>query len=627
MSDWKIQNDENNCSAESNLATFKTESSWAGGLSGQWRELNIASLDALIRTGSTYDLYSCNQLIDCLKTECQKTEISEDENAIRLAIESTARDIVVRNQIEIDHASREISFKPLISKNGFGKERYQIIFNGVLPLAENNYCFILPSLNGLVYRRPFEPSGQKIMDQDHMQFFPKTERLDLKKFIICSVKNKKSILVEGDNLKFLSCYMAPNMGEAICFSAYGGYIELEREQKYQDALKFRMIDGLGGFKSDLQDADAGIGALLERQYATKEGQVKVYFSAPEEILKTEATLSGKNGVMRRKEGKGALEMDISGLDDGEYTVRKELLLANKRIHSSTENLLILKKQYAALEKRISDIKNFRESLKDESELIMLRKNSISFKLEDTEKYLKFKETAQADALLKDAERIIAAINKNEKAEIPENKKLFYEHPFRSNCADFQYYGNGEIIFTEEKGLYIEPHPTVNMWSKFKLKGSFCVEFDYHPFVGRGGTMVQLCGNHTNPVNDHSMMCSATGYMPHYNFGINCYHFSFCRGQKITGKPQICNFRKTGSGFYVLDRIDDPAPCENENWRKLTFVKNNRQFLFFVDGNLVQECFDEGNNGPFLGGGRLGIRNWSGRKSYFKDLKIFIDSND
>lgn len=55
--------------------------------------------------------------------------------------------------------------------------------------------------------------------------------------------------------------------------------------------------------------------------------------------------------------------------------------------------------------------------------------------------------------------------------------------------------------------------TINMWSKFKLEGSFQVEFDYLPVqAASGGTMLQLCGTHFNPIQEKPMKNRHERYM-------------------------------------------------------------------------------------------------------------------
>lgn len=624
MKIWNIENNEHDYAVSSDLMRFKVNKSGNGRISDiVWSDLNIAYFDVFIRTGHSYDLYSFNQLIDQLKVQYQKMNVQEHDKNIRISVESAARDIIIQNDIVVDNYSQEISLSLSISKYGPGEDKYQIIFDGAFPAFENNYCFILPSQNKLIHRRPYEPGGQKILDQDHMQFFPRTNILDQANFMISSGNNGKTILAEGDNLKFFSCVMAPNLEELFCCNIYGEYIKLEKGQKYQNTLKFKLKNGISDFSHNMRNASAAIDAVMERKYIKKENSVKIFFPTFNKITNTKAIISNEDNIFQKKTGKGNLELDTSKLEDGAYKVKKELTIGGD-VFSSTEDLVILKNKYLKFDKEIERIHNFIEGLNNDSALTGLRKNTISFKLDEAEKYLRFTETDQAHNLLKDAERIVKAIRENEKAEMPTSKKTFYENTLQSHCYDFQYYGNGDIEFTDKMGLYIAPARTVNIWSKFTLTGSFCIEFDYHPLIGRGGTMLQICGNHPNPINEYSMMCSATGYMPHYNFGMSCYHFSFCRGQKQTGRPQICNFRKTGNGFYVLNRINDPVPCENEKWHKLTFVKKDRHFLFFVNNKLVQECFDEAHNEAFFNGGHFGIRNWAGRKSYFKNLKIFTE---
>ena len=49
-----------------------------------------------------------------------------------------------------------------------------------------------------------------------------------------------------------------------------------------------------------------------------------------------------------------------------------------------------------------------------------------------------------------------------------------------------------------------------MWTDFTVADPFMVEFDYCPLESpKGGTMLQLCGTHPNPISQYDFMCSAS----------------------------------------------------------------------------------------------------------------------
>ena len=200
--------------------------------------------------------------------------------------------------------------------------------------------------------------------------------------------------------------------------------------------------------------------------------------------------------------------------------------------------------------------------------------------------------------------------------------MIYSNDFSEHAEEFLVYGAGDMTFNRERGMRLEPVGTMNLWSKFHVAGSYMVEFDFYPLRAvKGGTMLQLCGESVNPVSQYSLMCSASwGSMAYYMFGVKCYHYSFSRwaGRK---RPRVCNFRKTGKGFYVLSRIPDPI-TEPGKWYHLTFVKDRRHFTFFVNGKLAQEYFDIGAQGPMLQRGRIGIRNWSRYVSHIKGFRVY-----
>jgi Domain of unknown function (DUF1961) len=51
------------------------------------------------------------------------------------------------------------------------------------------------------------------------------------------------------------------------------------------------------------------------------------------------------------------------------------------------------------------------------------------------------------------------------------------------------------------------------------------------------------------------------------------------------------------------------------------IKQGQQFLFAVNGIIVQEYIDHGHQGPLLNKGRIGLRNWAKQSAYFKNFTV------
>jgi Domain of unknown function (DUF1961) len=279
-----------------------------------------------------------------------------------------------------------------------------------------------------------------------------------------------------------------------------------------------------------------------------------------------------------------------------------------------------KEKDTELEHLAASINNECGNISDNSELSQLRRELIGWKLEEYQWYLKNYEYAQSENLLKDAQRTLQAIKNNESAAMPEKGEVLYENDFKSFPHDWDIFGFGTWENDPERGFLLQPIVTNNMWTKQEFSGSYIVEFDYYPLDNNftGGTFLQMSGACINPRDDNDFMASAMGNMNYYNFGIKCYHFSFHRGDSY---QSVCNFRKTGSEFFILSQIPDPVR-ETERWYKLSFVKNKNRFTFYVDGKLYIEYIDEGLQGPFLDKGRIGIRNWATKSSWFRNFKVY-----
>jgi len=251
----------------------------------------------------------------------------------------------------------------------------------------------------------------------------------------------------------------------------------------------------------------------------------------------------------------------------------------------------------------------------------LRQDLALWKKKEALWYMRNRDYDRADQLLADAQGALTAAKESRPCVLPEQGKVLYENDFRTFPHDWQIFGFGAFENHVEKGFLFNPNLTCNMWTQASFSGSYVVEFDYFPVDGGakpGGTFLQLSGQVVNPGDDFDFMASANGYMPTYNFGTRCYHFSFCRGDRF---QSVCNLRKTGQEFFVLSQVPDPVRTPNQ-WYRLAFVKNENQFSFWVDGVLVQEYIDLEQQGPFLDEGRVGLRNWGGQAAWFRDFKVF-----
>ncbi|HWL51026.1 MAG TPA: DUF1961 family protein [Chthoniobacteraceae bacterium] len=228
---------------------------------------------------------------------------------------------------------------------------------------------------------------------------------------------------------------------------------------------------------------------------------------------------------------------------------------------------------------------------------------------------------EASGLLADAARVRRALESGESAALPQPGELIYSNGFRTLPTDWKVFGFGEMRADAEEGLYLAPNTTMNLWSDREFSGDYLVEFSYRPEpmekMGRG-TFLQFSGRTITRRDPVDMMASATGRMPDYNFGMECYHFSFNRQAPERHRT---NFRKTGEAFRLL-ALTERKTAQEPVWHRITASRRGSQFLLYVDGRFILEYFDEGHRGPVHDAGRLGLRNWGGMKAWFRDLKVF-----
>jgi Domain of unknown function (DUF1961) len=624
MSEWKITDTNDSVTAESPELLLEISKTGPGVVKNMvWKEklayLRFLNMHPLLRSGQFYDIYKLNCLFEQLAVEYQDSEASADNGLLRMSVTSAIRDLSLLQEITVDVANASMAFRLSATKNGPGKDRLQFIYVSQYPNMDQGVALIAPTKDKLLYHRAYEPSGQELRDQDHHTFFARTDRLDSNFLLLSSGQDAQCVKYSGENVKYSAFSIWP---EDMSLELYGNDFYLEQNETYSESLSLQLIDGLGGLSKDDNDNLNGIGALLQSKYIKTQDSLRVYFSAPNKKIETRAVVLKDDKEYASADGTSHLELDVSSLPDGEYTVNKEMRLDDQRYHGH-EELVVLRSRYQEYDAAICEMRRFTVDSRNGKQLdakTAIRLDLIEYILEEVQVYMAFSDTRQVDGLFKDADRLAKAIREDESAELPERGEIMYQNDFSRDRGDFDFYGNGEVRFSSEMGLYIAPIRTIDAWSQFKTQGPVIIEFDYYVMPGRGGTMLQMCGTHPNPVNDHSLMNTANGNMAYYNFGTFCYHYSFNRGDNAR-TDRICNLRKTGKGFYVLSKIEDPFYDKVDTWCHLTFVKNNNHLLFFVDNRLVQEYFEQGNRGPVLDEGHIGLRNWSTRKGAFKNMVV------
>ncbi|HBE02838.1 MAG: hypothetical protein A2096_14135 [Spirochaetes bacterium GWF1_41_5] len=580
-----------------------------------FRFLEPLHFDLGLQAGRQYDLFKYNMLADKVRCEYKSHTQNANSKQPSAVICGSAFDLDIACRFEFLPGERAIIITARVKKNGFMQHKYQLVFGFAFRELSNGCAVLLPGKSGCGYFRSQEPSGQEIYDEDSHGTFPRAQFLPEHRIFVCSAREQRCMEISGDTLDFFSFNTAP--GTAF-FNIYGPDAWLGKEQEHTAAVKIRFLD-----KDQLPD-NLPLAIASQRYICSK--ILPVYTLRPVKAY-SKVRLKKNQKIILEQVLKNKTLLNLSGLADGSY-ILETITEAEKSKCIFSEPIEILIRQSAEYSSKKKSLENFLSLYKSKTgnAVARVRIALLKWKLSELAHYLTCREQTQINGLLKDSFRIADALGKNEPAVLPERKKVIYENNLFASLDNFKIIGAGKIQFSRENGMLLEPVLTMNLWSEFSLSGSYMIEFDYYSLEGsKGGTMIQLCGRHPNPVWDYSFMPSASGgSMNYYNFGIFCYHFSFARGQSLNVKgpiqKHVCNFRKTGKGFYILSQIPDPVN-QPLQWYKVSFIKNKNRFLFFVNQKLVQEYIDEGHQGPVLEKGAFGIRNWSTKRSYFKNLII------
>jgi len=595
------------------------------------QHLQGLSVRVILRTGRMYHLYGLNELRDTTPIDSTDTYSNLQGSNLVVVSEGEAPGVRITNEMAVyaDGSGFRLKLKLIGTETAgnklFGPKfqiQYQVHYNK--RNDPRNVVLALPTPRRFTVLRAYDATDQEIRGQDGHRFFPMTARLAHPWGILVSTEDRKGLCFNGSNLQYVTARLSPRYR---LFYFYGKDVALDKGEEHVETVTFRLAQGVGGISSDINETLSGKGALLEKRYVVNDRKIPVHFTCPGSDFRSEVRVIGGDEKKLEQSGNGDIMLDVSDLSDGTYTVVKTLRTVNGTF-TGEEQLRVLRATYEGFDKEVADLDAFAQIFDcagyEDPKVARIRIGLINFKLEDVEFYRQFHEVDQVRGLLDDAARAAAALKKGEPASMPVRAEMIYSHNLSEDPGDFLVFGNGDITFSPERGMYLEPVGTMNLWTRFQVSGSYMVEFDYFPMseraMGTGGTMLQLSGNPVNPVCHYSFMPSASwGSMTYYMFGIKCYHFSFSRGGG-EGRPRISNFRKTGKGFYVLSRIADPI-TDLEKWYHLSFAKVGNHFMFFVDGELVQEYIDEGNQGPFLDSGHIGIRNWTLYRSCFRNFQV------
>ncbi|MBI3830127.1 MAG: hypothetical protein HY291_11455 [Planctomycetes bacterium] len=141
------------------------------------------------------------------------------------------------------------------------------------------------------------------------------------------------------------------------------------------------------------------------------------------------------------------------------------------------------------------------------------------------------------------------------------------------------------------------------WCAHDFEGGV-VAFEFQPLLLEGPGAGALFAFPAVPLKGQGYAVSA-GEMTQYNYGLDTYHVSLCRGDS-----GMTNLRRTCRGLRMLSTVK-PDPCrELGRTYRVEMLQHGRSAQVFVDGRLTHAYVDGGTYGAPRVHGRFGIRHFS-----------------
>ncbi|MCW8132195.1 MAG: hypothetical protein KIS92_17745 [Planctomycetota bacterium] len=171
-----------------------------------------------------------------------------------------------------------------------------------------------------------------------------------------------------------------------------------------------------------------------------------------------------------------------------------------------------------------------------------------------------------------------------------NWRCFGEGYFGRVGEDLRVYGAGNTV-----------------WLDRDFEGGL-IAFDFQPMALEGAGSGALFAFPAVPCDARGYAISA-GPMDQYNYGLDTYHVSLCRGNS-----GMTNLRRTCEGLRMLSTVQ-PDPCRPLDRRyRVELLQHGRSFQVHVDGQLVHAYVDAGVYGTPRVRGRFGLRLFSAARA-------------
>jgi len=194
------------------------------------------------------------------------------------------------------------------------------------------------------------------------------------------------------------------------------------------------------------------------------------------------------------------------------------------------------------------------------------------------------------------------------------KQTLFKDDFTRGFGNWTCYGPGHVA-TDGPRLSV-----AGAGNTFWLAHDFAdavISLDFTPMTLEGPGAGALFAFPATPRQGFGFEASA-GPMEQYNYGINTYHCSLCRGSS-----GVSNLRRTGRGLRLLSSVR-PDPCrEPGRTYHVDFLKHGVTVQVHIDGRLLHSYFDAATYGAPPTQGRFGVRHFSAQRliAYYADVEV------
>lgn len=184
--------------------------------------------------------------------------------------------------------------------------------------------------------------------------------------------------------------------------------------------------------------------------------------------------------------------------------------------------------------------------------------------------------------------------------VARREQVFADDP-ASGLARWRCFGPGH--FAREGDALRMDGASNTAWCEHDFEGGV-VAFEFQPLLLEGPGAGALFAFPAEPLGGKGYEVSA-GEMTQYNYGLDTYHVSLCRGDS-----GMTNLRRTCRGLRMLSTVK-PDPCrELGRTYRVEILQHGRSVQVLVDGRLIHAYVDGGTYGAPRVRGRFGVRHFS-----------------